>query len=148
MASATFIVSGAVIVLLLIAKKLSMSKGEQVFVLKIIAKTDKLTREIYHRMVHYYSEIREGTIHFLDKKAGMYLRNLYNKLVSYVDEKRDLYTYNMRNTKLLKGSHSDISEFLKNVSDVEKGNGKIEEIMHDSRSSEENVSQKEDKKVE
>ena len=77
------------------------------------------------------SETKEKIHLIINKKIKLHSKNTFNKLVAYLGEKREQYETNMRNSRLLKKSDG-ISEFFKSMSEVEKGNGTIEETFEDS----------------
>ena len=60
----------------------------------------------------------------------MHSRNSLNKTISFLKEKKDRYTDNMRDSRLLKKSDG-ISEFFKNMSGIEKGNGVIHDVYEE-----------------
>lgn len=123
-----FAFSGIVIVLLSVSKKLEEIRKRPFFISKLISKGDIHIREIYHRIVHLYSDGKEKIIFFVQKQMPMHLKNLFNKSVTFLKEKREQYTNNMRNSRLIK-KNEGISEFFKNMSDLEKGNGEINDVF-------------------
>ncbi|MBI2065794.1 MAG: hypothetical protein HYT68_01865 [Candidatus Zambryskibacteria bacterium] len=126
----TFIISGIAIVVLVGAKKMEEKRNKPLFVFNIISKGDKHVRELYHKMVNMYSEGKEKILFFFKKQVPIQSKNLLNKSVSFLKEKRAQYINNMRGSKLLKKSDG-ISEFFKNMSNIEKGNGEINDVYED-----------------
>ena len=128
---AIFTFSGLAILTLTVAKKLEEKRKKQFFILKAISKGDIHIRELYHKAVHFYSEGKEQVSFFFKRQIPIHSRNFLNKSISFLKEKRGQYIGNMRNSRLLKKSDG-ISEFFKNMSNVEKGNGEINDVFEDS----------------
>lgn len=117
-----FFISGLAIILLLV---------RPFFISNAISKSDKRARELYHQTVHFYSVGRERALFLLKNRVPMHSRNSRNKLLSFIREKRKQYIINMRDSRLLK-KPDGISEFFKNMSNIEKGNGEIHDVLEDS----------------
>jgi hypothetical protein len=145
----TFTISGLVIITLLVTKQMEIKRGQKFFTSDLISKSDTHIREIYHKTVHLYSEAKEKMAFLFKKQIPMHSRKFFNKSIAYLKAKREQYTHNMRNSKLLKKSDG-ISEFFKNMSNIEKGNGEINDIYDDTRRDDivELGSQGEEKEVE
>ncbi|MDP3763248.1 MAG: hypothetical protein Q8Q92_01150 [bacterium] len=126
-----FTISGLSIVTLVVAKRLEEKREKPFFISEAISKGDIHIRKIYHKAVHFYSEGKEKFLFLTKKRIPIHLRNTLNKLISFLKEKREQYVHNMRDSRLLKKSDG-ISEFIKNMSDIEKGNGEINHIYEDS----------------
>lgn len=120
----TFAVSGFAIALLIVAKAIEERRRKPLIVLNIVSRGDAYIRERYHAVVHLYCDAKEKIVFFFQKQIPLRLRNIFNKLISYLKEKQGQYTANMRDSRLLKRSDG-ISEFYRNLSNVEKGNGEI-----------------------
>ncbi|MEX2013579.1 MAG: hypothetical protein WD897_01545 [Parcubacteria group bacterium] len=127
---AIFIISGLAIVLFVAAKKWENKRKELSFVLNVISKGDKHTREFYQRAVRFYSEGKEKISFFFKKQIPIHSKNSLNKAVAFLKAKREQYIVSMRDSRLLK-KPDGISEFFKNMSDVEKGNGEIHDVYED-----------------
>lgn len=125
-----FIISGLSIVALIVAKRLEEKRKKPFFISTAISKGDIYIRELYHRTIRFYSEGKEKTSFFFKKQIPIHSKNSLNKLISFLKEKREQYVGNMRDSRLLK-KPDGISEFLKNMSSVEKGNGEINDIYED-----------------
>lgn len=125
-----FTISGLAIVLLTTAKGLAEKRQKSFFILEAISKGDTHIRGFYRRAVHLYSEGKEQARFFFKRQIPIHSKNSFNKLISFLKEKRGQYIGNMRNSRLLKKSDG-ISEFFKNMSDVEKGNGEINDVYED-----------------
>ncbi len=126
-----FAISGLSIITLVIAKRLEEKRRKSFFISKAISKGDTHIREFHHRVVHFYSEGKEKISFFCKRQIPIHSRNSLNKLLSFLREKRGRYVNNMRDSRLLKKSDG-ISEFFKNMSDIEKGNGEIHDSFEDS----------------
>lgn len=128
-----FFISGLAILTLIVVKDLEIKRKRSFFITRAISKGDIHARKIYQKTVDLYSEGKEGSSFFFKKRLPIHSRNLFNKLTSFLEEKRQLYIDNMRDSKLLKKSDG-ISEFFKNMSNIEKGNGEIHDIYENSGS--------------
>jgi hypothetical protein len=127
---AVFTISGLAIVILIVTKGLGEKRKKPFFVMRAISMADVHIRRLYHLVVHFYSEGKEEALLFFKKRVGMYSRNSFNKILSFLREKREYYMGNIRDPKLLKKPEG-ISEFIKNMSNIEKGNGEINEVYED-----------------
>ena len=127
---AIFAISGTAIITLLVAKRVEQSLKKPLFVFKWIMRSDERARTLYQRVLRLYSEGKEGFAFFFTKRIKLHSRNNFNKLITFLKEKREQYEHNMRNSRLLK-KPDGISEFFKSISDVEKGSGTIDESLED-----------------
>ena len=125
-----FTTSGLAIMLLLVAKQIGEKRKKPFFISNLISKGDIHTRALYHRMVHLYSEGKEKALFLFKRQIPIHSRNFLNKSVSFLRNKREQYVGNMRDSRLLKKSDG-ISEFFKNMSEIEKGNGEINDVYED-----------------
>lgn len=125
-----FAISGLGIVVLTATKIFEQKRKKQLFISNAISRGDIHVRRFYHTAVHLYSEIKDKTLFFFQKKIRMHSRNFLNKSLSFLKEKREQYVNNTRNSRLLKKSDG-ISEFFKNMSNIEKGNGEIHDVCED-----------------
>ncbi|MDO8471494.1 MAG: hypothetical protein Q7S49_02715 [bacterium] len=126
-ATSIFTISGLSIITLVVAKKLEEKRKKPFFILNVISKSDTHIRELYHKAVRLYSEGKEKSSFLFKRQIPIHSKNYFNKLLSFLKEKREQYVVKMRDSRLLKKSDG-ISEFFKNMSEIEKGNGEI----HDS----------------
>ena len=120
-----FILSGVALALLIGAKYVEERRGRKLLILNLISKGDLHVRDLSHRTAHEYAELRERAEFFIKKQLPMHSRSLLNKSQALAQEKSAKYLELIRDSKLLKKSDG-ISEFFKNVSSVEKGNGEID----------------------
>ncbi|MDO8569747.1 MAG: hypothetical protein Q7R89_03180 [bacterium] len=127
---AIFSISGLAIILLVATKRLELKRKQDFFVLGVISKGNIHIRKFYHRVVHFYSEGKEQTLFIFKKQIPKHFKNSLNKLLTLLKKKREQYVVSMRGSRLLKKSDG-ISEFFKNMSDVEKGNGEIHDVYED-----------------
>lgn len=126
-----FAISGLAIPILIIAKRLEQKRKKTFLIFNFISKSNIHIRKLFHRMVHYYSEGKERLLFFFKKRIPMHFKNSSNKLVTFLLEKKVKYITNMRDSRLLKKSDG-ISEFFKNMSSIEKGNGEIHDVYEES----------------
>lgn len=134
---AIFAISGTAIITLLLGKKIEEKLRKPLFLFTWITKIDDHIRDWHHKTLHLYSEGKERISLLFSRQIKLHSKNTFNKLVTYLKEKRGQYENNMRNSRLLKKSDG-ISEFFKSISDVEKGNGAIDETLEDGSQNSEN----------
>lgn len=127
---AIFAISGTALVTLLVAKWLEKKRNKQLFIFRWIARGDERIRDLHHKCLRLYSEGKERVFFFATKQLKLHSKNTFNKLVTFLKEKRTQYENNMRNSRLIK-KQDGISEFFKNMSDIKKDNGTIEEPFED-----------------
>ena len=125
-----FAISGLAIPVLIIAKKLEQKRRKPFLILNLISKGNIHIRKLFHRVVHYYSEGKEKVIFILKRRIPLHSKNSSNKLLSYLVDKKEKYINNMRDSRLLK-KPDGISEFFKNMSSIEKGNGEIHDVYEE-----------------
>ena len=125
-----FTISGLAIISLISAKRIEEKREGRLFILELISKGDFHAREVYHRAVGLYSEGKEKLIFIFMKKVPLHSKYSFNKIMAFIVEKRRRYLNHMRDSRLLKKSDG-MSEFFKNISDVEKGNGEINDVYED-----------------
>jgi hypothetical protein len=122
-----FSASGLAIILLLATKRLELKNKQDFFILDIISKGNIHIRKLYHRIVSFYFKSKEQIFFFIYKQLPVYYRKSFNKLLTFIEKKREQYLVSMRDSRLLK-KPDGLSEFFKNMSDIEKGNGEIHDI--------------------
>ena len=145
-----FNISGLAILLLIITKKMEEKRRKPLFISNAISRGDIHVRKLYHTVIHLYSEMKEKGLFFLKKQIPIHSKNSLNKIFSFLREKRGQYINNMRDSRLLK-KPGGMSEFLRNMSDVEKGNGVIHDAYEDTSPNDRSVgrdSQNVEEKVE
>jgi len=125
---ALFILSGAIIVTLAVAKRVEEKKKRTPFVLRAVSKGDVRVREIHHEALRQYSEAKDKSSFYLRKQLPLKMKSLANKLQVYVKGRGTEYFGDIRGAKLLR-KRDGISEFFKSISDIEKGKGKINETL-------------------
>jgi len=128
-----FILSGLGIATLLVAKRIEEKKRRKLFILELICRGDVMLREFHHEAINFYSEGKETVAFFVKKQLPMKSRSTLNKVLALIEDRTEGYLNNLRDSRLLKKSDG-ISEFFKNVSDVEKGGGEINEDYYEETS--------------
>ena len=125
-----FTFSGAVLIILTLAKRMEEKKRKANFVLRAISMGDERARALHHQAVHLYSQGKERVSLLVKKQLPMRSRNIFNKLVTLLQEQSNRYAGNMRDSRLLRKSDG-ISEFFKNMADSERERGEINETFDD-----------------
>ena len=125
-----FAFSGAVLVTLTLAKRIEEKRKKSFFILRAISRGDERMRELHHQSVRFYSLGKEKTAFFVKKQLPMRSRNSLNKSLTTLREQAERFENLIRDSKLLRKSDG-ISEFFKNMSTVEKGNGEINDVYED-----------------
>lgn len=130
MITITFILSGTIIAILLVAKRVEEKKNKSVLILNLISKGDEHARTVHHDVLRYYSLGKEKVTFLVSKQLPRYSRSSINKVMARVEERLDKHFHNIRDSRLLKKSES-ISDFFKTMSEVEKGEGELHEDVYD-----------------
>ncbi len=125
-----FAISGLVLIVLMLGKRMAEKKKKPVFILKLIMKGDERARDIRHKAVHLYSVIKDRGYFIVTKQLPMQARITLNKLRANIEERAEDYFGNIRDSRLIK-KQEGISEFFEKMSEVEKGNGEINDIYEE-----------------
>lgn len=123
-----FIISGAIIATLAIAKRMEEKKKRTPIVLRAVSHGDERIRAMHHELLLQYSRVKDKSAFWVKKQLPLKMKNLLAKLQGYVKEKSEVYLGDVRGSRLLKRP-AGISEFFKNISDIEKGVGEIDETL-------------------
>ena len=121
-----FTLSGVILAVIMIAKRMEERKKTGVFILKAISRGDALVREFHHQAVHLYSTGKEKAVFFVKKQVPMHSKISLIKVLNILKDRTERHIGNIRDSRLLKKSDG-ISEFFKNMNEVEKGAGEINE---------------------
>ncbi len=124
-----FILSGAGIVTLTVSKRLEEKKKQPTLVLRAVSRGDERVREIHHQALHHYSHSKDRFSFWFKKQMPLKLKSFWNRFLAYMQNKSVRYLGDVRNSRLLKKSDG-ISEFFKNISEVEKGGGEINDEVY------------------
>ena len=111
---------------LLVLKHIEITKREKPRVLEIISSKDSHLRLLHKNILLKYLDLKKDVSFFFSKQVPLYTRNKLNKLFTLMRTEMRKRVSNIRDSKLLKRSDG-ISEFFKNISEIEKGNGEINE---------------------
>jgi hypothetical protein len=123
-----FAVSGVAIVSITAAKRVADRKKTTVFILRLISLGDERLRKVHHEGLRQYSFGKEKFGFWLKKQLPLKIKSFWNRIQSYVGGKAVKYLGDVRGSRLLKRPDG-ISEFFKNVSEIEKGGGEINETL-------------------
>jgi hypothetical protein len=121
-----FAISGFIIVSMALAKKWEERRKRPTIILSAISKGDAWVKNMNHHAADIYTQGRERSLFIIQKQAPLRAKSFWNKFVAYVQKMSDKYVGDVRDSRLLKRS-GGISEFFKNISEIEKGNGEINE---------------------
>lgn len=125
-----FILAGIVIATLLLAKRIEEKRRKNVFFLRVISRGDVKIRELHNNVVRLYSTSKEKTSFFVGRQLPRYSRSSLNKAVAKFEENMQVYLERLRDSKIIKKKDAGISEFFKNMSEVEKGTGEINDNIY------------------
>jgi len=138
-----FTISGVSILTLTTAKRVELKRGKTPGILNLVAKGDTYLRNLNHRIFEYYFGGKDGLDFFFTKWIPVQTKLSFNKALNRLRGQLDEYIHDMRDAKLLKKSDG-ISEFFKNISDIEKGQGEINEAFIIDRATEPTIESVED----
>ena len=127
---AIFSLSGLAIIVLMVTKWLEEKRNTHFFILKAISKGNIQTRKFYHLLVYFYDTGKEQILFVIKKQIPLHSKISFNKLLSFLKHGREKYFVSMRDSRLLKKSDG-LSEFFKNMSSIEKGDGEINDDYKD-----------------
>lgn len=122
-----FFFSGAVLVTLTVAKRLEEKKRRSNVVLRAVSTGDERMRRLHHEALHAYSDGKDKFSFWFKKQLPLKAKSLANKSLSYLHSTATKHFGDIRNSRLLKKSDG-LSEFFKNISEIEKGGGEINEV--------------------
>ena len=132
-----FIFSGVAIVVIIFAKWWELRKHESVWVLRMISKTDKHIRQLSHHLTHQYSVYKDKSQVLVKKQIPLHAKNVANKTEALLREKLEKYVGNIRNTKFLNSKNKEgISEFFKNMKNLEEETAEAIKDMDEANKSE------------
>ncbi len=127
-----FILAGVVLAALILAKMYEI-KGSDVsrrlFVLKAISKGDERARDLYKKGLHFYSDGKHQFLFFVQKQLPTKARIYTNRALTKLQEMSEERFGNIRNSRLINRKEG-ISEFFKNISEVEKGGGELHDDVY------------------
>ncbi len=118
----TFIVSGAIIVILIVAKVYEEKTRKSFFLLNLISKGDTRFRDFSQNSAHRYADFKEKAGFLLKRQVPLHTRNVTNKTVALIQEKGKKYIGDIKEGRLFGKKNGGISEFLKDISEMEKDN--------------------------
>ncbi|OHA92061.1 MAG: hypothetical protein A3J09_01005 [Candidatus Zambryskibacteria bacterium RIFCSPLOWO2_02_FULL_51_21] len=123
--SYAFFFSGAILAVLLVAKRIEERKKTRVFLLRLISRGEEHARKLQREAVRRYSLSKEEMHFFMAKQLPRYSKSSLNKALARFEESMQKYLERLRDSRLLKKDEG-ISEFFKSMAEVEKGNGQID----------------------
>lgn len=114
-----FYFSGAVIVLLLLAKVLESKREKPFLFLSVISKGDIHFRKLSHNVTNNYYELKEKTIFFIEKQLPLRYKSFINKIKAFINKYTEKYLGDFRNTHYINSKNESISEFFKSISHLD-----------------------------
>ena len=124
-----FFISGLALATLLVAKRIEERRKTSIFLLKWISKGEERSHGLHHEAVRFYSLGKEKVHFFVMRQLPRYSRSSLNKTLARFEENTQKYLERLRDSHLLK-KQDGISEFFKNMSEVEKGAGEINQDIY------------------
>lgn len=122
-----FVISGVCVGILLISKRIEEKRHRTVSVLRAISTGEERLHELRVRLLNFYAETKERFTFVVKKQLPIRARSYFYKTLAYLEEKLEDHIGDIRNSRLIKRSDG-ISEYFKNISEIERGVGEI----HDS----------------
>lgn len=122
-----FAFSGTVIVILTLAKYVEVRNKKTFFVLKAISRGDERLRKAHESAFNRYLDNKDKAALFIKKQLPLKARSVWNRSLVWGKESAQKLIGDLRDSRLLGKRSEGLSEFFKNISDIEKGNGTIEE---------------------
>lgn len=123
-----FVISGAVIATLTVSKRIEEKKKQTPIVLRAVSKGDTHVRSLHHKALHHYSHSKDRLAFWFRMQLPLKLKGFWNRFQYHIKARSSEYIGDVRGSRLLKKSEG-ISEFFKNVSEIEKGAGEINEAL-------------------
>jgi hypothetical protein len=121
-----FVISGAMLMVLTLAKLWEIRRRKQVLVLALISRGDERVRHLSHDITQTYSVWRSKAEFFLNKQLPLHTKNFIQKTNAAVKENVTKYTGDIRGSRFLRKSEG-LSEFFQNL--AEKEEGRIDETL-------------------
>lgn len=114
-----FLVSGALIALLLFTKVREMKTRRRPALLRVISLGDVHMKELSHRSAHFYADSKEDVKFFVEKQFPMHLKRAWGKTETFVLEKWHILAEDLRNAKVLKKT-GNISDYFQSMNEAEE----------------------------
>src|SRR3989338_8840617 len=118
--SYAFFFSGAILAVLLVAKRIEERKKTRVFLLRLISRGEEHARKLQREAVRRYSLSKEEMHFFMAKQLPRYSKSSLNKALARFEESMQKYLERLRDSRLLKKDEG-ISEFFKSMAEGQKG---------------------------
>ena len=124
-----FILSGIGIAVITLAKRVELKRKKTFFLLKAIARGEERAKSLYHEALHFYSDGKHKFSFFVRKQLPLRIKSYVNKFIIFIKERGEERFGNIRNSRLI-NKKEGISEFFKNISEVEKGGGELHDEIY------------------
>jgi hypothetical protein len=110
------------IIILIGAKIWEEKNRKSFFLLRGISKGDTHIREFSQNAAHRYADMKEELKFMIKRQVPLHTRNIANKSYSLIQEKSNKFISDLKEGKLFGRKNEGISEFLKDISEMEKDN--------------------------
>lgn len=125
-----FILAGVAIATLTVAKRFEIksSAERRIFILRAVSRGDERARDLYHKSLRFYSEGKIKAVFFFKKQLPVRIKIYTNKSVAWFQARFEERFGDVRGSRFIK--REGISEFFKNISEIEKGKGELHEEVY------------------
>jgi len=111
------------IIILITGKMWEEKNRKSFFLLRWISKGDERFREFSQSSAHKYADLKEDAGFLIKRQVPLHTRNIANKTYAMFQEKGNKFLSDLKEGKLFGRKNEGISEFLKDISEMEKENG-------------------------
>lgn len=127
---ALFVIAGLGLAALTLSKRFELKRKHKGLLLKAISRGDEQARRLYHEALRFYDEGTHKASFVIKKQLPLKAKSYFNKFVAFMKERGEERFGNIRNSRFIK-KNEGISEFFKNISEIEKGKGEINDSSHE-----------------
>lgn len=127
-----FILAGVALIAMTVAKRFEMrdSESRKILILRLISKGDERVRNLYHEGLRFYSDGKLKAVFFMKKQLPARAKIYATKNLSWIRARFEARFGDMRNSRLIKREEGGVSEFFKNISEIEKKTGELHEEIY------------------
>lgn len=125
-----FIFSFIVIFLMLLSKIYEIKNNKKIVIFETVSHFDHNIRNLFHNAGHIYLDYKQIFLIFVKHQLPLHSKNVFNKTQIFFKEKIEKYIGNIRASKLLSDKSDGVSEFFKNISNIENKNSNDKEQVN------------------